>query len=230
MPIQNRSWADPAPFIFVTAVHAAVILLAAPTASAQQLGVYGNVWEIREPDAIDALKGKLTAMEKNGELKRLWEGYRDQHVASIENPAPIRGISKATAAAVRTFDPSVVFGEDVTDPSSGKLLVKAGTKVNPLDYTPLTKALIFIDGRDPAQVAFAKSRSDANRRDKVILVAGSFLELNRKWGRVTYFDQRGHLTTRFGIKRVPAVVSQKGRALQIEEIANLPATTPVAKK
>lgn len=228
MPSLNRSWADPARQSVLTAACAAVFLLAAPSVSAQQLGVYGNVWEIQEPDAIDTLKGKLSQMEKKGDLKRMWEGYRDRYVDAIENPAPIRGISKAAAPAVRTFDPSVVFGDDVTDPS-GKLLVKAGTKINPLDYTPLTKALIFIDGRDPAQVAFAKARSDSRPRDKVILVAGSFLELNRKWGRVTYFDQRGHLTTRFGIKRVPAVVSQKGRMLQIEEIANLPAP-PAARK
>ncbi|MGR0140608.1 type-F conjugative transfer system protein TraW, partial [Pseudomonas sp. RSP] len=55
-------------------------------------------------------------------------------------------------------------------------------------------------------------------RDKVILVAGSFLKLNREWGRPVYFDQQGILTKKFGIERVPAVITQKGRQLQIEEL------------
>ncbi|MBG6083026.1 type-F conjugative transfer system protein TraW [Rubrivivax gelatinosus] len=187
-------------------------------AHSQSLGTYGNVWGIAEMDAIDAIKGKLSQMEKSGQMKKLWEDYRDRYLATVENPAPLPGISKATEARVRTFDPTFTFGEDFED-QDGKVLVKAGTRVNPLDYTPLTKALIFIDGRDPEQVAFAKARSDLRPLDKVILVAGSFLKLNREWGRPTYFDQRGHLTTKLGIKKVPAVVSQQGRVLRIEEIA-----------
>lgn len=52
----------------------------------------------------------------------------------------------------------------------------------------------------------------------MILVAGSFLKLNREWGRPVYFDQMGILTKKFGIERVPAVLTQKGRELQIEEL------------
>jgi conjugal transfer pilus assembly protein TraW len=33
-------------------------------------------------------------------------------------------------------------------------------------------------------VAFAKARSDVGPRDKVVLVAGAFLKLNRRWNRV----------------------------------------------
>ena len=203
--------------LLAVAFMAAALSFHAPQSWAQDLGNYGNVWEIKEQDAIDQIKGKLSRMEKNGELKRMWEKHRDSQLSQIENPAPLPGISKATAAKVWTFDPTFTFGEDVTD-HLGNVIARAGTKVNPLQYTPLTKTLIFIDARDPAQVAFAKARSDANPRDKVILVGGSFLKLNREWKRPTYFDQRGHLTTRMGIKRVPAVVTQKGAVLQIEEI------------
>lgn len=185
-------------------------------ALAQDLGSYGNVWEIKEPDAIDQMKGKLSRMEKSGELRKMWEKHRDSQLAQIEEPAALPGISKASQPRVWSFDPTFTFGEDVTD-HLGNVIVRAGTAVNPLRYTPLTKSLIFIDARDPAQVAFAKARSDANPRDKVILVGGSFLKLNRAWKRPTYFDQRGHLTTRMGIKRVPAVVTQKGLVLEIQE-------------
>jgi conjugal transfer pilus assembly protein TraW len=32
-----------------------------------------------------------------------------------------------------------------------------------------------------------------------------------------YFDQDGYLTSRFGIKAVPAIVRQKGKALEVAE-------------
>lgn len=216
MTTPKLSWADSAGRLAAALLAAAFAFLPV-ISSAQDLGTYGNVWEIKEQDAIDQIKGKLSRMEKSGELKRMWEKHRDTQLAQIENPAPLPGITKALAAKTWSFDPTFTFGEDVTD-HLGNVIARAGTKVNPLQYTPLTKSLIFIDGRDPAQVAFAKARSDANPRDKVILVAGSFLKLNREWKRATYFDQRGHLTTRMGIKRVPAVVTQKGNVLQIEEI------------
>lgn len=214
----NRNPADRSLRGFVRASVFCAALLSWGAAHSQSLGTYGNVWDIAEADAIDAIKGKLSRMEKSGEMKKLWENYRDRYVATIENPAPLPGISKASETRVRTFDPTFTFGEDFED-QNGKVLVKAGTRVNPLDYTPLTKTLIFIDGRDPDQVQFAKSRTDMRPLDKVILVAGSFLKLNREWGRPTYFDQRGHLTTKLGIKKVPAVVTQQGRVLRIEEIA-----------
>ena len=222
----TRSWADPARAALASATLVVAAFVSGPVL-AQNLGNYGNTWDIQEQDAIDMIKGKLTQMEKKGELKKLWSDYRDRYLNSIENPPAVPGISTATTARSWNFDPSYTFGENIED-HLGNVIVRAGTKVNPLKQMPLTKTLIFIDARDPAQVAFAKARSDANPRDKVILVAGSFLKLNREWKRITYFDQRGHLSTRFGIKRVPAVVSQKGDVLLIEEVP--PRPTSLVKK
>jgi conjugal transfer pilus assembly protein TraW len=55
---------------------------------------------------------------------------------------------------------------------------------------------------------------------KPILVAGEPLALTRQWKRQVYFDQSGHLVTRFGIKQVPALVSQvvAQRRLRIDEM------------
>ncbi|WP_432263167.1 type-F conjugative transfer system protein TraW [Cupriavidus sp. TMH.W2] len=185
---------------------------------AEDLGQYGNTWHIQEQDAIDMIKGRLTQMEKQGQLKNFWENFRDKQLANLENPKPIPGITTATGPKIWTFDPTYTYRENVKD-NLGNIIVPAGTKLNPLDYTSLSRALIFIDGRDAKQVAYAKQRTDANPRDKVILVAGSFLKLDRAWKRPVYFDQQGILVNHFGIKRVPAVLSQKGKVLQIEEFA-----------
>lgn len=184
---------------------------------AEQLGQYGNTWKIQEQDAIDMIKGRLGEMEKRGELTKYWNDYRDTQLAGLENPKPLPGIEPVVEPQIRMYDPTYTYAETVKD-HLGNVLVPAGTKINPLDYTPLSKAIIFIDGRDPKQLAYAKQRTEEHPRDKVILVAGSFLKLNREWGRPVYFDQQGILTKKFGIERVPAVLTQKGRQLQIEEL------------
>jgi len=53
---------------------------------------------------------------------------------------------------------------------------------------------------------------------KIILINGSPLELQKKYKLWVYFDQSGILTTKFGIKHVPATVSQEGKRLKIREI------------
>ena len=40
----------------------------------------------------------------------------------------------------------------------------------------------------------------------------------RRWRRPVYYDQQGVLTTRLGIRQVPALVTQDGRRLRIDEL------------
>jgi len=53
---------------------------------------------------------------------------------------------------------------------------------------------------------------------KVILTGGSYLDLMRRWRRPVFYDQQGNLTTKLGIRHVPALVTQDGRRLQIDEL------------
>ena len=47
---------------------------------------------------------------------------------------------------------------------------------------------------------------------------GSYLDLMRRWKRPVFFDQQGQLTDKLGIRHVPALVTQDGKRLKIEEI------------
>ncbi|MBU1664751.1 MAG: type-F conjugative transfer system protein TraW [Gammaproteobacteria bacterium] len=187
-------------------------------ASAGHLGVYGNTWEVAEPDMLDALMVKLRAMEKAGKLKQLEQEAKRQTLDSIERPKPIPGIATASRSRKWTFDPSIRVVETIKD-HLGNIIAPAGMVVNPLAYTSLTKPLLFIDARDKRQVAYARAFSDREPRAKVILVGGSWLDLTRSWKRQVYYDQAGFITSRFGIRHVPAVVRQQGKVLKIEELA-----------
>ena len=40
----------------------------------------------------------------------------------------------------------------------------------------------------------------------------------KAWRTPVYYDQQGVLTRRLGIKQVPAIVSQEGRRIRIDEL------------
>jgi len=188
------------------------------SAHAERIGVYGNTWEIAEPDMVDWIKAKLRAMEKSGKLKQYEEDSKRKALDKIESPPPVPGITWAAQSRTWTLDPTYTVKQTEKD-NNGNIIAPAGKKVNPLDFTSLTKSVVFIDARDPKQVAFAKKDLDAHPRDKIVLVGGSWLKLTREWKRQVYYDQDGTMTRHFHITRVPAVLSQKGRVLQIEEVA-----------
>ena len=54
--------------------------------------------------------------------------------------------------------------------------------------------------------------------DKPYLVGGSTINLMRAWKTRVYYDQEGLLVRKLGITAVPAIVSQEGARLRIDEL------------
>ena len=187
------------------------------TAQARDLGTIGPVYPIAEPDLLDEIQAVLKAKEASGELGRLQAVAQARMRAHIETPTPVAGLARAKVARAWDFDPSVSFDEPIVD-REGRTVVPAGTLANPLTVVRLRSVLLFIDGRDKAQLKLAErliQRSD--QPVTPILTAGSPAALSQLWQRQVYFDQGGRLTTRFGIHAVPARVSQAGLVLRVEE-------------
>ena len=136
-------------------------------------------------------------------------------IARVNRPDPVAGIVRASEARRWQFDPTITLAADIRG-AKGELIHAAGTRVNPLDSVGLRADLLFLDGDDPDQLAWAL-KQDANA--KLILVKGAPLELMKARQRRFYFDQGGKLTERFGIRSVPARVRQQGRLLEVSEIA-----------
>ena len=200
-----------------TALLAAAILLALP-ARAQDLGVIGPVYPIAEPSLLEVILAHLREAQATGVLAQLQRDTQKKVKRGIEEPAPVAQITKTTQARSFYYDPSIVVPYAITD-AQGTVIVAPGTKVNPLDTVSLSKALLFIDARDAAQVGRARSVLDARGgKVKLILIGGSYLELMHRLKRPVFFDQQGQLTARLGIRHVPALVTQEGKRLRIDEI------------
>ncbi len=191
----------------------AAMLLALP-AAAKDLGVRGATWPVAEPDLLEEIEARLLEMERSGELARLETEARERARRKLEEPDPVPGIVPAREQRSRLFDPAIVVAQDIRMPD-GVLIAAAGTRVNPLERLPLTRDLIFVDGRRAAEIAWALARE---RPAKIVLLAGRPLDLMRRHRRPFFFDVSGRLAARFGIGLTPSLVEQEGARLRITEI------------
>jgi len=207
-------WSSKALFAAGLAMAAA---LAAPCA-AEELGAIGPVYPIAEENAVEMILARLREKERTGDLKRMQQEAVKRSVNSAKNPKPVQGLGLATTRAQRLLDPTVTYDHEIrTD--EGRIVVPAGSRINPLLVTSLTKRLVFFDGRDSAQAeAVRKMVAKDGPKVKPILVAGSWFDTSKAWRTQVYFDQQGKLSQRFGVRAVPTVISQQGAFLLVEEV------------
>lgn len=185
---------------------------------AEDLGVIGPTYEIAERDLVEVIKDKFRRMEMTGELAKRNEEYKRRVIEGIERPKPVPGINPTETARTFYIDPTFTLDRNIQD-EHGRILYPAGTKINPFDYDRMSKVLLFFDGRDKKQVEFAKRFMAESRTPvKPILVAGEPLKLMREWKREVFYDQGGALSRRFSITQSPAVVSQEGKRIRVDEI------------
>jgi len=183
----------------------------------EKVEVLGTVYPIREPDMVEWMKDHAASVFTPERLARLRDEKREALREYAKNPPGTR-VPRTSEPVTRWFDPSITVPYDLRD-SEGRLIHAAGTTVNPLDYRAMTRRLLFFDGEDREQVRWAAMRlEEEGRRTLPILVAGSPMELGKRWQRPVYFDQRGLLVAKLGIRQVPAVVVQEGNRLRIDEV------------
>ena len=199
-------------------VFISVMLGLVPCARAGNLGTIGPTYPIAEKNLLEVIIARLRAKEVSGELQKLEQGARDRAAFAVNNPEPVAGLRRAAAARTYYFDPSFTLQTNVVD-ETGAVMFAAGTRKNPLDVISLSKHLLFFDARDPRQVSRARELIDHyHGKVKPILVGGSYLDLMKRWNKQVFYDQDGTLVRKFGITAVPAIVSQEGRRLRIDEV------------
>ena len=198
---------------------ALVLLLACCAAArAENLGAIGPVYPIAERNLLDHIMSRLREKERTGELKKLEQLAQERATRSVNDPKPVPGLTRAETARTYYFDPTFVLEYNMVD-ESGAVLFPAGTRKNPLEVVGLSKHLLFFDARDPRQVTRVRELIDVYQgRVKPILVGGSYMDLMKSWKLRLYYDQEGVLVRKFGITAVPAIVSQEGQRLRIDEV------------
>lgn len=199
---------------------ALLILLFPFAVSALNCGTQGTTYPIKEKSALDLIGQRLANMQASGEIDMHQQQLKSQALNTIETPKPVGGLVKTKQARTFEKDISVSMPEDIRD-HNGKIIHKAGTRVNPLSNKLLAtkKVLIFLDGEDNEQVEWALKEHQKRRGlAKLVLVNGKPLELMRTFDTPFYFDQTGRLTKYFGFQQIPAMVYQKDDKLMVAEV------------
>lgn len=182
---------------------------------AKDYGQQGTVFPVIEADLLQVIEARLAGLGSSGRLDALNQAFAKRSEAKVRRPTPVPGITPASVPRTWLFDPSIIIDHEIRD-NKRNLISPAGRRVNPLDFIVVKSPMVFIDGDDERQMSWALAHYDDSA--KLIMVAGAPLEAMTRYQRRFYFDQKGNLTTRFGITHTPAVVTQAGKAMKVSEL------------
>ncbi len=188
-----------------------------PLAFGNDLGSVGSVYSISETDFVlmaqKKIQEKLSGNNMSGWQAQQQEFFR----VAVDRPSPVHGLRPTVLTRHWLWDPSFTIPYDVRA-ANGLILLKAGSRFNPLQKTSLKKALIFFDGDDPEQVTWVQEQNQKNQII-LILVNGSIRETATHFPKQkVYFDQGGLITQKLGIAQIPAIVTQVKDQLEIQEV------------
>jgi conjugal transfer pilus assembly protein TraW len=181
---------------------------------AKDLGVYGETFPIVEDNLLKVIQQKLQTLEHKGKIVVHQQELARKAAHRIQNPPAVEGLKTTTTPRAWLYDPRLKVQDDIKD-HQGKIIVAKGTVVNPLDTVSWGAPLLFLNGDDPAQIAWAKGQDPTS---KWVLIKGQPLELEEQLGRPIYFDQGSMLVRKFGIQQVPCRITQQDKSLKVEEI------------
>lgn len=203
------------------ALALSMMLLSSVTA-ASDLGTWGDLWPVAEPDMLNVIEQRLQALQQSGEMDKKMGDFKERVMRNSQRPPPVAGITRAVRYEKRWFDPSVRVDRALAD-GHGNVFARAGQVFNPLAVVPFNLTLLFIDGDDPDQLAWVRRQKPATLVSRIILVRGNIPQTSEALDSRIFFDQNGVLTARFGISQVPARVTAapSGLRLRVEIIPPL---------
>lgn len=180
-------------------------------------GIVGEVFSIQEKNLVEVIQAKLLKLQADGKLESYNQQVQAKVKSQIERPTPVDGIVHTVTPKTFTYDPSITVTTDLKD-THGTVFHHKGERVNPLEYRSMTKPLLFIDGDESIQLTWAFRMLKIHPLAKIIFVKGAPLKIMNEIGLTVFFDQHGKITKKLGITQVPAIVTQDGKHLKIEEV------------
>src|SRR3990167_1877002 len=183
------------------------------TTFAKNIGVYGSIYSISEPDMLNAIAQKLSIMQSDGQLALQKKKFIAKSIAHILRPTPVAGVSDLGSLKPQShlMNPAIFLNHTIRNSNNDVIALK-GTKINPLKIKSFDEALLFIDGDDQKQIALAYHIIQTESKDfsaiKIILVNGDINQTAKLLRRHMYFDLGGVLCKRVGIMHTPTMVYQ----------------------
>jgi conjugal transfer pilus assembly protein TraW len=190
---------------------AIALMVTAVPLQAKVLGTFGMTYRISERDALAEIEDRARQVDWNKVLdKRKVENYQGP---------PDRG-HLPRAKRNRSFPVDMTYTTEIDVPDGkGGILYPKGYTFNPLNYVTYPKTLVVIDGSDPEQVKWLASSEYDKRLDVTLLLSeGNFGVVSKRISRPVFYADR-KIIERLKLKAVPSVIRQKGRLMEVTEVA-----------
>lgn len=183
------------------------------------LGKLGPVVGISEPNLMDVIARRIQTVD--------WEEKKNRAVENVWNNVPMYPLPAATEDRIIKIDPTVEALQDIKD-ANGRVLISAGTRVNPLDIKTFDSILIVFNPLREQELQVAKTMVEeyVNSGKSVIPVLS---EIDKAQGWEMYngiareinhpvYMLTPELKQRFGIMRTLSVVRASGRFFELREV------------
>lgn len=193
-----------------------MMILCANISAAKDLGVYGQVFSIKEHDLLEVIQTKLKLMESSGQIATEQQNLAKKTYEALTNPIGI-DLPRCKTTRSYKYDPSFYWPTDLRD-HNGKIFYQAFTKMSPFDFiVETTRHWILLDGQDPKQITWIKQQG--LNSGKLILVKGSAIKLMQELQVPIYFDTGAKIIKKLAIQALPAIVELKNKQITITEVA-----------
>jgi conjugal transfer pilus assembly protein TraW len=182
------------------------------------LGEHGAVQPIIEIDMRTLLQEQVAKFD--------FKAYGKRQVEQFWKQRDFHKLPHAKVNRTRQVDPSVVMTDTITAPD-GTVMAYPGQRINPMDAAPFHMKLVVIDGRDDAQVAWARRLVVASEGKPIRVIATDFPveggwneygRLVKDIGRHVYLLDK-HVAERFKLEKVPSTIEGGNRVLIVREYA-----------
>ncbi|WP_162997725.1 TrbC family F-type conjugative pilus assembly protein [Pseudomonas sp. LTJR-52] len=184
-------------------------------------GRRGPVMEIAEQDLIEMMQERVASVD--------WEAKKQAAVGRFWQKQQFNYIPPASHSRTRTIDPSVTVLQDLTG-ADGKVLMKAGTVLNPLDQVPFTQALVIFDPSVPGQMkildrVLPELAKQPNIRQLTYLATQmdkeqgwkGYTDLSNRFEAPVYLVTK-EIIERFEIEHTPSIVTSDGKVFVVKEL------------
>jgi conjugal transfer pilus assembly protein TraW len=188
-----------------------LVLMALPLQGNSPLDRLGPVYPIIEPDWLEWLPKQAEKRLRERPLALSKEQIKE----AIQRQMPHMDLPEVKVPRTYYVDPAVKVNQPVAD-HTGRIVIPAGGRINPLEYLPGFRLIVVVDGRKEQQVEWVKGVI-TQIRPLVLITAGDVLELNTMLGMAVYPAPQA-IIDRFSIQRVPVILSRQGKTLKVEEV------------
>lgn len=170
----------------------------------------GGTHPIEEPDPVEYARAKAATIDWDKKIEEAKQRYQSK-VMGVALP-------QATRDENYHVDLSVRITEDIKGPG-GRLIAKAGTRINPLSHVRVRSGYVFFDPSKPRQLEVV--REWLSEHHNLVLIATQIApvsdqraDLIKELGQPVY-PLNETLASRFQIERVPALVVADGTYLRV---------------